>query len=52
MPIKKSFVPSEMPGAMRAEYRVDGDSWLKSYPTREAAEKREVELNTEKPKNG
>lgn len=52
MPIRKSFVPSEMPGVLRPEYRVDGDSPWQSYPTREAAEKREVELNTEKPKNG
>jgi hypothetical protein len=33
---------------MRPEYRVDGDSWTASYPTREAAEKREAELNTKK----
>jgi hypothetical protein len=52
MPIKKSYVSSETPRAMRAEYRVDGDSWTASYPTREAAEKRETELNAKKPKNG
>jgi hypothetical protein len=51
MPIEKSYVPSETPRAMRPEYRVDGDSWTASYPTREAAEKREAELNAEKPKN-
>ena len=52
MPIKKSYVPSETPRAMRPEYRVDGDSWTASYPTRDAAETREAELNDKKPKNG
>jgi hypothetical protein len=52
MPIEESFVPSETPGALRPEYRVEGDSPWQSYPTREAAEKREAELNDEKPKNG
>jgi hypothetical protein len=51
MPIRESFVPSVTPGALRPEYRVEGDSWTASYPTREAAEKREAELNAEKPKN-
>jgi hypothetical protein len=44
MPIEESFVPSETPRALRAEYRVDGDSPFRSYPTREAAEEREAEL--------
>jgi hypothetical protein len=52
MAIKKSYVPSETPGRLRPEYRVDGDSPWQSYPTREAAEKRETELNAKKPKNG
>jgi hypothetical protein len=52
MAIKKSYVPSETPRALRAEYRVDGDSWTASYPTRGEAEKREAELNAKKPKNG
>lgn len=48
MAIQKSFVPSEMPGVLRPEYRVDGDSWLKSYATEDEAKAREAELNTEK----
>jgi hypothetical protein len=45
MAIEKSFVPSVTPGVLRPEYRVDGDSPWQSYPTREAAEEREAELN-------
>jgi hypothetical protein len=44
MPIEESFVPSETPRVLRAEYRVEGDSWTASYPTREAAENREAGL--------
>lgn len=52
MAIEKSYVPSEIPGVLRPEFRVDGDSWLKTYPTEEAAKDREAELNDKKPKNG
>jgi hypothetical protein len=45
MAIEESFVPSETPGRLRPEYRVEGDSPWRSYPTREAAEKREAELS-------
>jgi len=45
MPIEESFVPSETPGALRPEYRVEGDAWTASYPTRGEAEKREAELS-------
>jgi hypothetical protein len=51
VPIEESFVPSETPGRLRPEYRVEGDAWTRSYPTREAAEEREAELNTERPKS-
>jgi hypothetical protein len=44
MAIRESFVPSETPRVLRAEYRVEGDSPWQSYPTREAAEEREAEL--------
>lgn len=49
MPIEESFVPSETPGRLRPEYRVSGDSPFRVYPTPEAAEEREAELNVEKP---
>lgn len=44
MAINESYVPSAGPNRLRPEYRVDGDSPWQSYPTREAAEKREAEL--------
>jgi hypothetical protein len=44
MPIRETFVPSETPRVLRAEYRVEGDSPFRSYSTREAAEEREAEL--------
>lgn len=52
MAINESYVPSAGPNRLRPEYRVDGDSPWQSYPTREAAEKREAELEAKKPKNG
>ncbi|MEE4419548.1 hypothetical protein [Streptomyces bugieae] len=44
MAIRKSYVPSEIYGVSRPQYRVDGDGWGRSYSTEEKAKEREAEL--------
>ncbi|WP_369274494.1 hypothetical protein AB5J55_35255 [Streptomyces sp. R11] len=45
MAIEKTFEGGPFPGVPRPVYRVVGDpKWLRTFPTREAAEAREAEL--------
>ncbi|MFJ9855278.1 hypothetical protein [Streptomyces sp. NPDC101150] len=47
MTIRASYIPSEIYGVLRPEYRVDGDKWWRSYSREEEAKAREAELDGE-----
>lgn len=44
MSIHTTYEPGIRPGTLRAVHRVDGDRPYATYPTKEAAQKRETEL--------
>ena len=44
MAIKTTYEPGIHPGTLRPVHRVDGDKPYATYPTKEAAQKRETEL--------